>query len=69
MKTPVSVAWLCMRRRSPKIAPPEKGLEGSTASTPTFSPRPLNWVINLSTKSDLPPARRSGDAMNRARPP
>src|SRR5690606_15944733 len=27
--------WSCMRMRSPKIAPPEKGLLGSTATTPT----------------------------------
>ena len=33
MKTPSSVAWSAMRTRSPRIAPPEKGDEGSMAST------------------------------------
>ena len=35
MKTPPSVAWSCMRTRSPSRAPPENGEDGSTASTPT----------------------------------
>ena len=39
MKTPSSVAWSCMRTRSPSSAPPENGELGSTASTPTFIPR------------------------------
>ena len=33
MKTPSSVAWSAMRTRSPRMAPPEKGDEGSMAST------------------------------------
>ena len=37
MKTPVSPAWACMRRRSPRTAPPLNGLVGSTATTPTVS--------------------------------
>ena len=28
MKTPSSRAWLCMRTRSPRMAPPEKGDDG-----------------------------------------
>jgi hypothetical protein len=38
MKTPSSRAWSCMRMRSPRMAPPEKGLVGSTATTPTVFP-------------------------------
>ena len=37
MNIPGSVAILCIRILSPKIAPPVKGLEGSTAMMPTFS--------------------------------
>ena len=40
MKTPGSVAWSCIRTRSPSSAPPENGADGSTASTPTRCPRP-----------------------------
>ncbi len=36
-------ACSCMRMRSPRMAPPVKGLEGSTASTPT-----LAWVFSSS---------------------
>ena len=39
MKTPGSVAWLCMRTRSPRMAPPENGDDGSTATMPTVRPR------------------------------
>src|SRR5680860_43148 len=35
MYTSGSVAWSCIRTRSPSSAPPEKGDDGSTASTPT----------------------------------
>ena len=38
MNTPWSVAWSCMRTRSPSSAPPENGEDGSTASTPTRLP-------------------------------
>ena len=38
MNTPGSVAWSCMRTRSPRIAPPVNGDDGSTASTATSSP-------------------------------
>src|SRR5712664_3623112 len=34
MKIPVSLAWPCMRIRSPRIAPPVNGLLGSTAIIP-----------------------------------
>jgi hypothetical protein len=36
MKTPGSVEWRIMRIRSPRMAPPENGRRGSTATTPTF---------------------------------
>src|SRR4029450_12995599 len=39
MKTPGSRARSFMRIRSPRIAPPENGEEGSTATTPTVRPR------------------------------
>ena len=35
MNTPGSVAWSCMRTRSPRIAPPVNGDDGSIASTAT----------------------------------
>ena len=37
MKTPGSVSVRCMRIRSPRIAPPEKGLVGSTATIATVA--------------------------------
>ncbi|HMI30471.1 MAG TPA: methylmalonyl Co-A mutase-associated GTPase MeaB [Candidatus Limnocylindrales bacterium] len=39
MKTPGSVESSLMRTRSPRIAPPVKGLVGSTATTPTRRPK------------------------------
>ena len=36
MKTDGSVACSCIRTRSARIAPPEKGDDGSIASTPTW---------------------------------
>ena len=38
MNTPSSVAWSCIRTRSPSSAPPLNGDVGSTASTPTRWP-------------------------------
>ena len=35
MNTPSSRAWLAIRTRSPRMAPPEKGDDGSTARTAT----------------------------------
>src|SRR5256885_563521 len=40
MNTPGSSACACMRIRSPSTAPPVKGLDGSTATTPTVAPSP-----------------------------
>ena len=38
MNTSPSSAWRCIRMRSPRIAPPVKGDDGSTATTPTRTP-------------------------------
>ncbi len=54
MNTPGSVAWRCMRTRSPRMAPPVNGLEGSTAITPTVSPRPRQRWMSWSQSVDLP---------------
>src|SRR6266699_3861842 len=43
-----------MRTRSPRIAPPLKGLLGSIASTPTSSPDPRTRPMSLSVSVDLP---------------
>ena len=43
-----------MRIRSPRIAPPEKGLVGSTATMATVRPRLRSWLASLSTSVDLP---------------
>ena len=44
-KTSGSMPWEVMRTRSPRIAPPETGLEGSTAITPTLKSRLRSSVI------------------------
>ena len=54
MNTPSSVAWRCMRMRSPRMAPPEKGLVGSTATTPTVRPRARKRSTRTSVRVDLP---------------
>ena len=54
MNTPGSVAWSCMRMRSPRIAPPVKGLVGSTASTPTVLPALRQCAMSRSVSVDLP---------------
>jgi len=54
MKTPSSRKWRCMRIRSPKMAPPVKGLVGSMASTPTVLPSLRNLDTTQSTRVDLP---------------
>ena len=40
MNTAGSVAWSCIRTRSPRMAPPVNGEDGSTASTATWSTGP-----------------------------
>jgi hypothetical protein len=43
-----------IRMRSPRTDPPEYGEEGSTAITPTVSPRARYASVSLSTRVDLP---------------
>ena len=52
--TASSPACSCMRMRSPRMAPPENGLEGSTATTPTLRPRPRSSAMSAPTRVDLP---------------
>src|SRR3954467_771424 len=54
MNTPESVAWSCIRTRSPNSAPPEKGELGSTARTPTRCPRARNARTKAAVDVDLP---------------
>ena len=43
-----------MRMRSPRMAPPDTGLDGSTAMTPTVLPAPRRLAITALTSVDLP---------------
>src|SRR4051794_20536330 len=43
-----------MRVLSPRMDPPERGLEGSTARTATLWPRSMRWSPNASMNVDLP---------------
>ena len=54
MYTSGSNACSCIRTRSPRSAPPEKGEEGSTASTPTRLPALRYSVTNAEVVVDLP---------------
>ena len=54
MNTPASVAWSCIRTRSPSSAPPENGEDGSTASTPTRCPCPRSARTSIDVVVDLP---------------
>src|SRR3954467_8277647 len=54
MNTPESVAWSCMRTRSPSSAPPENGDLGSTARTPTRRPCVRNARTRAAVDVDLP---------------
>ena len=54
MKTPSSVACRCILNLSPRMAPPEKGDEGSTARIPTLRPLLLHTGIIASTMVLLP---------------
>src|SRR5438477_504868 len=54
MNTPASSACACIRMRSPSTAPPENGLEGSTATMPTVSPSARSSAVRRSTTVDLP---------------
>ena len=54
MNTPGSSVWRAMRTRSPRIAPPVNGLDGSTATTATVLPRSRKPRIIADTSVDLP---------------
>src|SRR5205809_746502 len=48
MKASGAAARRGMRVLSPRMLPPESALEGSTAITATFFPRPIRWSPNAS---------------------
>ena len=54
MNTPGSVAWTCIRNRSPSNAPPVNGEVGSIASTATVLSRDLAARTNCSANEDFP---------------
>jgi hypothetical protein len=54
MNTPASAACAFMRTRSPRIAPPVKGLDGSTAMMPTVRPARRISIVSRSTSVLLP---------------
>ena len=62
MNTPASVACSSIRTRSPSSAPPENGDEGSTASTPTRSPRARRGGDERGRGGRLADARGAGQA-------
>ena len=62
MNTPGSVAWSCMRTRSPRIAPPVNGDDGSTASTATSSPSAAEVRDQRRRERALAGTRRAGQA-------
>src|SRR5213592_3115267 len=54
MKASGAAARRGMRVLSPRMLPPESALEGSTASTATFFPRPIRWSPKTSMKVLFP---------------
>ena len=56
-----------MRMRSPRMAPPEKGLVGSTATTPTVSPLARKRSTKASVMVDLPTPGEPVSPITRAR--
>ena len=62
MNTPGSVAWSCIRTRSPRIAPPVNGDDGSMASTATSSSVRAQVVDERARQRGLAGAGRTGDA-------
>src|SRR3989442_9306339 len=54
MKASGAAARRGMRVLSPRMLPPESALEGSTASTATFFPRPIRWSPKASMKVLFP---------------
>src|SRR5438094_5016774 len=65
MKASGAAARRGMRVLSPRMLPPESALEGSTASTATFFPRPIRWSPKASMKVLFP---TPGTPLTRARP-
>ena len=61
MNTPGSVAWSCIRTRSPRIAPPVKGDDGSIASTATsiccLRMRPMTALVSVLLPAPGAPVR------------
>src|SRR5918992_3424332 len=68
MNTSRSVAWSCMRTRSPSSAPPLNGDDGSTASTPTRLPCALKAVTSALVEVDFPTPGEPVSPMIRAAP-
>src|SRR5213592_3952746 len=54
MKASGAAARRGMRVLSPRMLPPERALDGSTASTATFFPRPIRWRPKASMKVLFP---------------
>ena len=54
IKTFSSVNCFFMRIRSPKIAPPVRGLVGSTQIMPTFFPCSVNKLVKVDINVDFP---------------
>src|SRR2546430_6927797 len=54
MNTPGSVAWACIRSRSPSSAPPVKGEVGSIARTATVLARARAARTSSAVRLDLP---------------
>src|SRR5450830_314492 len=57
-----------MRIRSPRIAPPENGEEGSTATMPTFLPAARAFRASAAVRVDLPAPGDPVRPVTRARP-
>jgi hypothetical protein len=54
MYTPGSVKWSASRMRSPRSAPFENGLEGSTETTPTVFSKVRTCSTSAAISDDLP---------------
>ena len=68
MKMPGSAASSLMRMRSPRMAPPEIGDEGSMARMPTLWSRARSLSASFPTRVDLPPPGTPVMPMTWARP-
>jgi hypothetical protein len=68
MNTPGSFTRSVIRMRSPRIEPPEYGLEGSTAMMPTFEPAARKRSASADTSVDFPLPGTPVSPMTCARP-